>query len=208
MSTRHLKGLLTAALAAVTAFSLASCGYDVDSPAVVWPDGEPAGPWEDDPWVQAVREADLQFAIAAVTLDYTSEGLADVVGVESAADSALGRQADSFRERWGYPIGPRPMVVLDVEESEDGSSAIVSVCQDLNWWIDPDQPEPPDELNGTPWQREVTLDEEGNRTVAYYGGGSGPDATCDMSEAARGYFDPLPDPYATYAPEEVKEPAP
>ncbi len=73
--TRILRTLLASALCAGMV-ALAGCAAEaapepVVIPTVVWPDGEPTGELESDPWVVAARKATVVDAIAFNAKDYS-----------------------------------------------------------------------------------------------------------------------------------------
>lgn len=48
---------------------------DLATPDIRWEGGEPSGPLETDPWVQAVRASELNFALAVSAHDFSDPDL-------------------------------------------------------------------------------------------------------------------------------------
>lgn len=134
-------GTLLRALAAtiVAACVLAGCSSagpsDLDTPEVVWPDGEPAGEFEGDSAVVALRQAFVQDAVAWNALDFSDPDLVyrwglpirRVEGSVALADYAAGNVESELNDpiEW-TSFGPPPMEILDVETRAD--APVVTVC--------------------------------------------------------------------------------
>lgn len=194
-------------------------------PNVAWLHGEPSGPLEDDPWVQAVRASELEIQIAAATLDFAEPALYETTIPDWAA-RAQGVVEDRARaEEWAYPPGPSPMIPVHVEEAPDGNSATVTACHTAwtEWLISPQNPEPP-EPRGYLSSYRVTL-KDGKRLVDSGGAIASPESArdiagdavepllvgegglCKLDDAAIGLFDPQPDVNAKYAEEDIAMPS-
>lgn len=224
MTIIHRIGYVTATLL-LAGLALTGCGsVEPDPrPEVVWPNGEPTGPLEDDPWVQAVRTTYLELDIAIATRDFSAPALRDTdPDIRRATRHNL---EDAAREdAWVFAPGPRPLIPIHVDEALDGKSATVITCSAAGWYITAEHPEPPADPRGVLNEMRVTL-ENGRRIV---GGGAGLDESvllgtsaelaeaaeplldpreesqCLLDDAARGYFDPPPDVTLEYSPDDIK----
>ena len=191
-------------------------------PEVLWVEGEPSGPLEDDPWVRAVRAADLENQVAITTRDFSRPVLEEISGGmvgRTYADVQHGVRV----EEWIFSPGSTPMIPVHVEEAADGQSATVAVCVAVDWRLTADDPEPPTDLRGALVLREVSL-VEGERSVDFGGALIGEDAarrglgadvvdeyldpregsTCKLDDAAVGLFDPQPDVTLEYSLDDIK----
>lgn len=215
-----------AVLVAATGVILAGCSQPTVPPAerpeVVWTDGEPAGPLEDDPWVQAVRASDLELSIARVTLDLTEPGLVET-NTSSQISWLFGSiEATAESEGMAYPPGPTPMIPVHVEESGDGESATVLMCAPVAWTVTADETEPENPLRGRFDWYDLVM-EDGRRKLDSIGAGNiegsehavgkqalepflddREDSDCTLDDAKVGLFDPAPDVSVEYTPEDIK----
>ncbi len=173
--------------------ALASCGpadSNVEVPAIVWQNGEPSGPYENDRAVKAVREGDALLSAANNARDYSDLDLAGAVTRSVLLHAALGMEADINHDRPWYVPGPRPMTVLSVKTNEKDSTDVdVRVCKAVDWALVPGKTTP----------RKPTLGYEAEYNVwvrpnhASVQNTMGSHTECDISEAAYGYFDPQPE---------------
>lgn len=192
-----------ATAAAIVASALVGCSDSrepsaLETPAVVWPHGEPSGVHEASEWVQAIRSADLAWAVADANLDYSDPALVEQVGYASA--EAATDQMASTRDRFAAGgdarfahssrlDGPQGRAVLDIFELSDTEADVV-LCTSI-----PD--ENPDFR--TVETIRVTRNEAGRYRVATSAGPVPASATetweeyqaeCDETAIHRGYFDP------------------
>jgi hypothetical protein len=198
-----------------------------ERPALVWQDGEPTGPLEANPWVQALRTSDLEGQIASATLDFTTPALYESSDLDLIASRRWMLETAARSEEWAYPPGPTPMIPVHVEESSDGDSAKVTICRASDWLISAEHPAPPTRLRGHLARINETL-KDGHRLVDT--GGLIPDAetanrvlgadvaapflsddverdgVCTLKDAAVGLFDPQPDVTVEYSVEDIKRP--
>lgn len=137
---------------------LAACGSTVARPEVVWTEGKPDGPLEDDPWVEAVRASDLELEIAITTRDFTAQALYETTD-QTVIDDTLDNLevAADLGEWWSSP-GPRPMIPIQVHEAPGGTSAAVFVCRANGWPVDAGSPVP-DDLHGGLYKVRVTIED-------------------------------------------------
>jgi hypothetical protein len=191
-----------------------------DRPEIIWPDGEPEGPFEDNPWVQAVRESDAELMIAQVTRDFSSEKLG-----ESSTGSLIHSRLNNIRERAedekrAFPLGPTPMIPMYVEDHATG--ATVYACTAQSFSVTAEDPGPGEPLLG--WIEIFELVQEGGRRKVDYSGigtvegaeyelgedvvapflDDREDSDCNLDDAKIGLFDPQPDVTVEYAPEDIK----
>ncbi|PUB28736.1 hypothetical protein C8K30_103157 [Promicromonospora sp. AC04] len=192
-------------------------------PKVVWPAGEPTGPLEDDPWVQAVRTSYLELDIAVATRDFGAPALRDTAwNIQSDTKDSLEEAA--LDKKWVFSSGPRPLIPIYVNEAPDGRSATVIVCHAAGWYVTAENPEPPTDPIGVLDEMWLTL-EDGNRTVdqgrevdadvvlnrmgAEVAEAAEPlldpreESDCLLDDAPRGYFDPAPDVTLEYSPDDI-----
>ncbi|MFC4629589.1 hypothetical protein ACFO6V_15185 [Promicromonospora alba] len=226
MSTIHRTHHVGAALITGLALALTGCGSVKPDPRpeVIWPDGEPTGPLEDDPWVQAVRTSYLELDIAIATRDFSAPALRDTAPIIRRETHA--HLEDSARERaWAFTPGPRPLIPIHVDEAPNGKSATVITCYAADWYITAEDPEPPTDPRGVLLDIPVTI-EDGRRMVepgvllnddvvmntmdAEVAEAAEPfldpreDRNCLLDDAPRGYFDPAPDVTLEYSPDDIK----
>lgn len=192
-------------------------------PAVQWPDGKPVGELESDPWVQAVRGADMELQIATATRDFAAPELARTTGMNLVYRHRINLESAAENKVWKYPAGPRPMIPVAVNEASDGEYASVDVCIATDWYVSAEQPGRPIDTAGTFESFSVVIDDEGLRKVSDSGPvmddaarsedifdelrmeppDRGGRSVCSLEDAALGYFDPLPDPTVEYGPEDI-----
>lgn len=209
----------------LASLALTGCGsVEPDPrPEVVWPDGKPAGPLEDDPWVQAVRTSYLELDIAIATRDFSAPELAetDSSAIRSTMDYV---ESAARNEEWVFTPGPRPLIPIHVDEAPDGKSATVIVCRATDWYITAENPEPPTNPIGILDEMRLTL-EDGRHKVdlgvfldedivmnrsAELAEAAEPlldpreNSDCLLDDAPRGYFDPPPDVTLKYSPDDIK----
>lgn len=228
MLTRHaFRGRAAAVLAAASIWTLTGCTGGplppAERPEVVWADGEPSGPLENDPWVQAVRASDLELRIAHATRDFSNTAIGDTTSSGPLFGLLGSVQASAKDGEWSFPPGPTPMIPVHVEEAADGKSASVYTCRAAGWTISADDPEIEDPLRGRFAELKLVL-EGGHRKVDQSGtlddldgvayilgkdviapfldGREGSD--CNLDDAKIGLFDPQPDVTIEYTPEDIK----
>lgn len=144
------RGLLAARvsvllLLAVGALALGGCvdrapePSNLKTPNVVWPDGQPKGPFEDTEWVQAYRDAAVAEAVAWNAMDFSDPDLVESYSYETSSVAAGARKA--AREKFvasGFSDvsleklkpGPAAFIVLDVFADED--SALLVACYEVD----------------------------------------------------------------------------
>jgi hypothetical protein len=193
-------------------------------PEVVWPTGEPTGPLEDDPWVQAVRTSYLELDIAIATRDFGAPALLDTAwGIRSDTKDSLEEAA--LDKEWVFSSGPRPLIPIHVDEAPDGRSATVIICHAASWYVTAENPEPPTDPIGVLDEMWLTL--EGDHRRVSQGRGVDEDVVrnrmgaevaeaaeplldpseesdCLLDDAPRGYFDPAPDVTIEYSPDDIQ----
>ncbi|MCC2314197.1 hypothetical protein [Cellulomonas xiejunii] len=190
------------AVVSLTAVIVAACADSEPAadPALVWVDGEPTGPLESDPWVRAVRAAELAFARASNVADFSRPDLVDswtyfrIGGFVNRAEGELLHGTPRV-----YP-GPRPLAPVAVRVADDGKSAKVAACVSQRETL-------PAENDGNRWPNDaiytVELMVDGHRRVRDAGPPLEPfllaDGTeltaeyCDTVHIPRAVFDPAPD---------------
>jgi hypothetical protein len=207
-----------AAIAGATVVALLVAGCTTSRPVhpdIDW-DGQHAGPYEDDPRVQALRQALVQINAADNALNYSEPDLLEVASIDW-----LERQASlvDTRIRVGQMQlweGPASFSVADITESESTPGAsIVTVCERLapwfslsNWWADPanlrrtlrESPYTATEQDGGVYYFEMEFYVEGSYTLTEHEGrwlvdGGGSDyVECDPGpEVVTGTFSTPPD---------------
>ena len=188
----------------VLAGSLAGCAdpEPVPDPVLVWVDGEPDGPLESDPWVRAVRAAELAAVLALNSGDFAREDLAATwhpSTIDKFADEVGYAARDDEAEVF---LGPWPFTPLLVEVADDGRKAEVVGCSDAYEKVQ----EVP-RSDGIRWPTVTVqyLDLGTDGQPRLFGGGSPvedyilPDGAlltpeyCDTVPIARGVLDPPPD---------------
>ena len=116
----------------LTVLALAGCSEspepsNLETPAVVWPDGDPFGGFEDDPAVQAVNTFFINLAIARNARDYSDPDLVESTGLDSAqylADST-GDDIWIHGPEKATALGPEPYLVLDVIPGDTGTFVVM-----------------------------------------------------------------------------------
>ena len=104
-------------------------------PDVVWPEGEPTGPLESDPWVQALREYALVTGAARLSLNYSDPALLTVATEEYLVpyypqNNAHYHLSETNKDSYSFtrvPLGPMSFLPLEVNLTS-GSTADVVVC--------------------------------------------------------------------------------
>jgi len=192
-----------ATVAAIVASALVGCSSSrepsvLETPSVVWPHGEPSGVHESSEWVQAIRSADLAWAVADANLDYSDPALVEKVGyatAEAAADrmaSTRARFAAGGDAQFAHSAlldGPQGRAVLGIFELSDTEADVVLCTSVPN--------ENPDFR--TVETLRVTRNELGRYRVTISADPVPANATatweeyqaqCDEAEIHHGYFDP------------------
>ena len=181
------------------------CGADaprpVETPNVRWAPGQPHGDLETDPWVEAVRAAELAHATAINSANYTDPSM---VHSWRADDVHFFAQRAASRLDGGMKyvmLGPAPFTPLAVEEDSSGDAAVVRGCADDM------ATEPEIEQGPGPWpqayvyrlelgpdgHRRVTSSSEVTEPYTLANGDVLTDEYCATVEIPRGTFDPAPD---------------
>lgn len=185
------------------------------APTVVWLDPVTSGPFDGDPWLQAIRDDDLAVAAAVNTTDFDDPGLLRNQGEYGVEALRRWLSDDIAQGDVTLPLGPRPFTPLRIDVAADGRSARILGCatrrdyvrSDVRW-----------ELDSTrwpaPWEYTVTARDDGNgftvsgqvrnRELMFTPKGNQdlqvlPDgrlltyALCAATEIPRGVYDPPPD---------------
>ncbi len=131
--------LLVASLSGCTQPAEAS---NLQTPAIVWENGEPSGPFWDTEWAAAYREATKQTALAHAYGDYSDPDYVAAVGYDNAYAVAKANSTFRFRDfnnnrrsfgatgTWAF-YG----TILDIEESPDELTAVVRACNAQNGMV-------------------------------------------------------------------------
>ena len=121
-----------AALATLTLISLAGCSSspepsNLETPDVVWPDGDPFGGFEDDPAVQAIAMFFTDVAIATNARDFSDPDLVNSIGVDRAQNYADSTGDDIWIHgpEKATALGPEPYLVLDVIPGDTGTFVVM-----------------------------------------------------------------------------------
>lgn len=165
-------------------------------PAVHWPDGRGTGRWDDDVWIQTLREAMTLAAVAVNARDFSDPALRDIMSDEVLESYVWSARVMAPAD---YHPGPQPFVVLDLESS--AASAVVSACHAGRWSIaDPDYvPTPESFMTGRGYRHvwELALRADGTRYVTSLTRVGPPGDLCPNAGTVVGYFDPPP-PYGEF----------
>lgn len=190
-----------AAALAVVALGAGCSQEPEEPPAIVWVDGEPDGPLEEDPWARTVRVGEEAYTYARNTGDFTQPQLIDSWGYGRILQLATRVRGQVQSKRSRVELGPQPFAPLIVREEDDGRRALVIGCADAPQWF-------PAYDDGNRWplviEYLVELSDDGHRRII---GASVPpepvaleDGTeltpeyCDTVKIPRAVFDPPPDP--------------
>jgi len=183
----------------LTAVIVAACADSEPAadPVLVWVDGEPTGPLESDPWVRAVRAAEVAFARASNVADFSRPDLVDswtyfrIGGFVSRVEGDL-----LYGTPKVYP-GPRPLAPVAVRVADDGKSAEVAACVSQRETLPP-------ENDGNRWPNDavywVELMNDGHRRVLAAGPRPEPFLLADGTELTAEYCDTVPIPRAVFDP--------
>ena len=203
--SRPLTPLLVSLIASSTLF-----GCSVDEPVPVptasvrWVDGAPSGPFEEDLWVQAMREGELAYATAVNNANFADPSMASSWHEEHVrwfAKTAARRLDDGT----AYVIlGPRPFTPLAVEVAASGEEATITGCAgDMAFRpaVDDNEIRWPQ-----PFEFRLELGPDGERRIVSAAGldearmlSTGETLTddyCSSVRIAHGEFDPVPDLHA------------
>lgn len=164
------------------------------TPDIVWEPSEPTGPLEGDPYVQAVRAANLGWVLANNTRDFTIAQLTDTTTVEQI-DAYFQRFLQTRGERNPEAVaipGPVPSSVISVTEHADGNGADVVMCDVIGeWFVSEEHPEATiDDVRPSVTVYSV-IDDGGVLKVDALSGGEG---ECESTGISVGRFDPAPEP--------------
>jgi hypothetical protein len=108
----------------------------VETPAIVWRDGvEPSSPLEQNKFVMFLRARVLGEAVAWNTGDFTIEQLISTT-TSSRVKTLVSDYEAQHVVQWKF-LGPVPFQPIRVEETPDGRSAKVFLCQgaDADWQL-------------------------------------------------------------------------
>ena len=193
------------AIAVVAVLLAGGCGADsprpVATPNVRWVPGEPRGDIETDPWVEAVRAAELAHATAINSANYTDPSLHNSWRADHVDVFAQGAASDLDNGLAHVMLGPMPFTPLAVEMDQSGDAAAVRGCAESL----PTEPEL--EQGPGPWpqafvyrlelgsdgHRRVTSSSEVTEPYTLANGDVLTDEYCATVEIPRGTFDPRPD---------------
>jgi hypothetical protein len=198
---------------------------EVPRPEVVWPDGQPAGPLESDPWVQTVRTSYLEMDVAITTRDFRSQALRDTTAPRIRRETRDYLEDAARDKAWVFTPGPRPMVPIHVDVAPDYRSATVITCNAADWYVTAEHPDAPIDPLGTLLEIRVTFEDVHRRVDGaerldedVVMNGMGPrvaeatkpfldpreESACLLDDAALGYFVPQPDVGLEYTPDDIK----
>ncbi len=173
----------------------------VVTPAVVWLDGEPSSELESDPWVIATREAEVAYAVAVNSANFSDPAMSARWSSDATTRRADQTAMDIGSGRAKARLGPMPFEPLVVVEADDGRSAEVVGCSGLDPLLFERDVGSPRTLRPRMLYR-VVLGEDGERRVTGAGSPEGyvlpsgevfEDETCDGVEVKEALFDPPPD---------------
>lgn len=133
---RRIGQVMAGATVGLTVLALTGCGDSrepshLETPAVVWPDGEVTGAFPDEPAAQAVQDYAIAFAVAWNAVDYSDPAFVELIGIEAATEAAQQREekrrttASSSLYFTTMP-GPERALVIDVVH--EGSTTSVITC--------------------------------------------------------------------------------
>ena len=195
-----------AALVLTLALTGAGCSSGPEPlvvPEVRWPQGEPSGELESDPWVQAAREYEVLFAAAWNAHDWSDPALLDVVSGSIVGRTASGQRDALDQGRYFTLVGPMPFEPLSVEETGPDKAEVV-VCAYATWSLASGQVAP---ASPVAFERGYYLerDESGQvRVMTTYR----TESECDVDSISPGFFDPAPEPVDGLDGDDVREAEP
>ena len=185
--------------------ALAGCGDSrepshLPTPAVVWPDGPPTGPYEDTEWVKAYRAEALASAVARNSMDFSDKTYVELTGYDVADKRA--DNYESTRERYFasgdesllpslVDLTPGDSLILDLMPVDD-ESVVLAECLRR-----------PDDGFQEVFAVRVESRGDGKYWVTVVPGGDFPpgsksredyQAECEAATIPRGFFDPVPEP--------------
>ena len=167
-------------------------------PELTWVQGKPQGPLESDEWVQSVRAGEFAYAWAANVADFSLPALATTWDEASIGSFVSNVQSDLLFQAPHVYVGPRGLVPLAVQVSDDGRSAEVATCVAAR-----DVRPARDDGNRWPDARiySVQLGEDGHRRITRIGPPRSPYLLPDGTEVTSEYCDGLTIPRAVFRPE-------
>jgi hypothetical protein len=203
------RGLGGSTLTTLALLALVGCtptATEYETPEIVWiTDG--TSPLESDPWLQAARAQDLGTRLAYNTHDFTIPQLTST-RTDGSIDSLYDYFVTRFVDREDPPIaypGPAVWLPLAVEESDDGSRAVVRVCAASDsWLLTADGETPFDITEGHELELEVANDPKSGKVLVL----SRAEllTECDATGAPVGRFEPKPDVPERLTESEVRAP--
>jgi hypothetical protein len=173
---------------------------DPPDPVLVWPDGEPDGPLEENEWVRAARAAEVAYSRAVNAADFSQGAIVDTWDEYAVRRVASRLEGQMSRGNASVHLGPAPLLPVAVDVAEDGKSALVAACVDAYQRM-------PSTDDGNVWPNvrlyEIELGADGRRRYSGGGGDGAPYYFADGSELTpeycadksipRAIFDPAPD---------------
>ncbi|MHA7135351.1 hypothetical protein [Oerskovia turbata] len=175
---------------------------DLATPDIRWEGGEPSGPLETDPWVQAVRASELNRALAVNAHDFSDLDLwnSRSPALISLSEHRTGARAVSEPNDPLVALGPLAFEPLRVEVDPSGERATVVVCEYGGTWVTLQDMTVDLEAEWEYSAYEVVTGEDGHLRA---GSGQLPQDILDAGRAARslacepsqrsiGWFDPAP----------------
>lgn len=191
---------------------------DLATPDLRWEGSEPSGPLELDPWVQAVRSSELNFAVAANAHDFSDLDLWNTAsGIEiRSAEARVVDLARSERQDPNVVLGPFAFEPLRVDVDPSGELATVVVCGFGGTWVSLQDMTVDLEADWEYSAYKVVRGEDGHLRAG--AGGQLPQEILDQGRVARslacepsqrsiGWFDPVPV-VTPFGPEDVVRRAP
>lgn len=200
-SSRLVACVMTAAMLAL----VGGCGTEkprpVVTPEVRWADTEPYGDIEADPWVRAVRAAELAHATALNNANYADTEML-TTWREDHVHRFARRAARRLDRGDAYVLlGPPPFTPISVEVDPSGDRAVVRGCADR---LDT---RPAIEQGPGPWPqayayhvergpdgyRRIVSSSEEPKPYSLANGDVLTDEYCTTVQIPHGTFDPVPD---------------
>lgn len=175
---------------------------DLATPGMRWEGGEPSGPLESDPWVQAVRASELNRALAVNAHDFSDPDLwstttpALIEGTETLVTGRAKEEPDDHL----VVLAPLAFDPIRVDADPSGERATVVVCEFAGTWVSAQDMSVDGEAEWKLYAYEVVkgedgrlrsglgelpqdLVDEGERTRSF---------ACVPSQRSIGWFDPVP----------------